>query len=165
MKIVYVLFLAMVLSGCVLPNKLPEIHSGKLANVMIEAQGIKQHIGNIDDVVWLHIYEDELTPDSVRVGQYRLTTEVPYAIIPVDSEKLHMFHLYSIESNFGGYSTCSVLATIDPKVNANLSLVYSTKKTSCNAILKDISDQKKPEILEELDGAIGGVRVVYQPSY
>ena len=148
---VFSLLPALLLVGCAIPNKMPPIVSGQTKTVSVAAEGIQKHGAYPNDVVWIDIFASDAKEGDERIGVYRLTTDEPSGALTLDSSLSYLLHFYSIESHFGGFSSCHTSMLTLPEI---VKFTYSTKKSACGLEASDSAGMGVGKAIGKVGGGV-----------
>lgn len=123
--------------------------------VDIKAEGIKTHGAYPNDVVWIQVLDGTRT---TNLGAVKLTTDAPSASFTLDHDKTFILRLHSVESHFGGFSSCAGDVPLSVKANERYVITYSTVKTSCRILAAKTTGSAPLVEISETTGSIGGVQ-------
>lgn len=117
------------IAGCASTYPVPK--TAAVAQFQISASGLQRHAMYVNDSLQVHIYvgDDAAGPEA---GLLRLTNDEPTASFKLDQGVEYLISMATIESDFGGYTSCGFDLPVAPGAGRLYSIEYVTRKSNCD---------------------------------
>jgi len=146
---------AFLLGGCATITPYSGPKSSHAASVTLEASGLVKHAALANDVLFIHLFDDG---GSRKLGTIKFTTDHAQENIRVDSGQALILGFMSVQSNFGGYTTCNRDVPFVADDSSQYIVAYSTTKTACTIRISKLSSTGSLTLLSEVAGVVSGMQ-------
>jgi hypothetical protein len=156
LKAQYILFLFLAsLVGC---SSVPTYQGPQTQDspqVDVTAVGLMYHAAFPNDMVWLWVLD---AAAGTVLGSIRITHDKPQTSISLDHDKAFLLRFSSVQSHFGGYSSCGADVPLTPKRGERFSVIYSTEKWRCHMEASLLTAGGGKTRVAFVEGGVGGVQ-------
>lgn len=144
------------LAGCA--TQYPGPSTDKNSLVKLSTGGLQNHSAYPSDKLVVRIYQGS-DAKGKELGMILLSPDQVASELKLDQGMKYTLSLTSIESNFGGYTSCGFLISLMPGVDENYQLDYTTSKKSCDIVMAKVDMQGKTSNVQRVSApASGGVQ-------
>lgn len=134
---VALLALALALSGCA--TQYPGPRTDATAQVDIATTGLQRHGAYPNDKLLVRVFLGK-DVKGTELGMVTLSYDQPSGSLKLDQGQEYTIWINSIESHFGGFSSCGFHLPFNPVRDDRYTVNYATNKSTCNVSI-DLTDR------------------------
>lgn len=123
-----------ILTGCA--TQYPGPRSDSNSQVFVKASGLHPHPAYPDDKLLVRVFLGKQPQlEGVGLGAITLTPEKLSSEFKLDQGVEYTLWVSTIESNFGGFTSCGFVLPLTPEKDESYSIEFQTRKVDCDVLV------------------------------